>query len=98
VVAMKRLILICVLCGLLLPSAYGETISHTFSDGAKYVGEVMNGRQHGQDTHTSADGDKYVGEWKETIFGQARHTTRTVMSLLPIQMVSRNLPTNARHL
>ena len=37
---MNRLILIFVLCGLLLPSAYGETISRTFANGDKYVGEV----------------------------------------------------------
>jgi len=29
-----------------------ETISHTFSDGSKYVGEVKGGKIHGQGTYT----------------------------------------------
>ena len=62
---MKRLILIFVLCGLLLPTAYGETISHTFPDGSKYVGEVKGNNMHGQGTYTWADGEKYVGEYKD---------------------------------
>jgi len=62
---MKRLILIFVLCGLFLPTAYGKTISHTFASGNKYVGEVKNGKQHGQGTFTWADGRKFVGEWKD---------------------------------
>ncbi len=62
---MKRLILIFVLCGLLLPSAYGETISYTLSSGAKYVGEVKNGKMHGQGTYTFASGNKYVGQFKD---------------------------------
>ena len=61
---MKRLILIFVLCGLLLPSAYGETISHTFDNGDKYVGEVKDGKTHGQGTYTWADGRHLLGEWK----------------------------------
>ena len=61
---MKRLILIFVLFGFLLPSAYGETISHTYPNGDKYVGEVMNGTMHGKGIYTWADGTKYGGEWK----------------------------------
>ena len=66
---MKRLILIFVLCGLFLPSAYGETISHTFPDGSKYVGEVKisngTGKLHGQGTYTHFSGAKYVGEYRD---------------------------------
>ena len=76
---MKRLIFIFVLCGLLLPSAYGdfgdallqvmsesgEEITVRFSSGDKYVGQVKNGKQHGQGTYTWANGNKYVGEWKD---------------------------------
>jgi hypothetical protein len=46
-------------------SAYGETISHTFDNGDKYVGEVKNGTMHGQGTYTWADDNKYVGDWKD---------------------------------
>ena len=42
-----------------------ETISHTFSDGSKYVGEVKNGKMHGQGTYTYKNGDKSVGEYKD---------------------------------
>ena len=34
------------------------------ADGAKYVGEWRDDKQHGQGTHTFADGDKYVGEFR----------------------------------
>mgnify|MGYP002173165235 CR=1 FL=1 len=72
---MKRLILIFVLCGLLLPSAYGRTISHTYSNGATYVGEVKGGKKHGQGTYTTAGGPKYVGEWKDgKAHGQGTYT------------------------
>ena len=45
---MKRLILIFVVCGLLLPSAYEDTISKPFANGSKDVGEVKNGMPYGQ--------------------------------------------------
>ena len=45
---MKQLVLIFFLCGVLLPSAYGETISKTFANGSKDVGEVKNGMPYGQ--------------------------------------------------
>jgi len=57
---MKRLILVFALCGLLLPSAYGETIS--FKEGT-YVGDVAGGVPHGHGTYTSSDGYKYVGQY-----------------------------------
>ena len=47
-------------------SAYGETITHTFDNGDKYVGEVKNGKMHGQGTYTWPDGNKYVGEWQDS--------------------------------
>ena len=59
--SMKRLLPI-----LLLVFSVGvgaETISHTFPSGDKYVGEVKNGKFHGQGTYTWVDGKKYVGEW-----------------------------------
>ena len=39
--------------------------THSFVDGATYVGEYKDGRRHGQGTMTFANGDKYVGEWKD---------------------------------
>ena len=47
----------------------------TWSDGAKYVGEYKDGKQHGQGTYTKVNGDKYVGEWKdEKLHGQGTYT------------------------
>ena len=37
----------------------------TFADGAKYVGEYKDDKNHGQGTYTFPDGAKYVGEWKD---------------------------------
>ena len=80
---MKRLILIFVLCGLLLPSAYGETISYTFPSGNKYVGEVKisngTGKKHGQGTlifgKGEFEGNQYDGEFKDDKkHGQGTHT------------------------
>ena len=45
---MRQLIFIFALCGLLVPSAYGDTISKPFVNGFKDVGEVKNGRPYGQ--------------------------------------------------
>ena len=60
---MKRLFVILLFC-ILVPSAYGETITHF--DGGEYVGEVSSiGLKHGLGTYTYADGSKYVGEWKD---------------------------------
>ncbi len=42
-----------------------ETISHTFSDGSKYVGAVKKGKIHGHGTYTYANGAKSVGEYKD---------------------------------
>jgi len=39
--------------------------THIFAkSGNKYVGELRNGKKHGQGTYTYADGDKYVGEFR----------------------------------
>ena len=37
----------------------------TFHNGDKYVGELKDGKRHGQGTFTSTDGSKYVGEYKD---------------------------------
>lgn len=37
----------------------------TFTNGAKYIGEVKNGQPEGQGTVNYTDGGKYVGEWVE---------------------------------
>ncbi len=60
---MKGLFAIAVLCGFLVPCAYGETFN--YDNGDKYVGDVVNGLPHGQGTYTRSNGDKYVGEWKD---------------------------------
>ena len=45
---MRQLIFIFSLCGLLVPSVYGDTISKPFANGFKDVGEVKNGMPYGQ--------------------------------------------------
>ncbi|MDC0039090.1 trypsin-like peptidase domain-containing protein [Gammaproteobacteria bacterium] len=60
---MKRLLPILLL--LFSVGVGAETISHTFSSGLKYVGEVKNRKIHGQGTMTWPSGTKYVGEWKD---------------------------------
>lgn len=37
----------------------------SFSDGSKYVGNIVNGMKNGQGTYTWPDGNKYVGEFKD---------------------------------
>ena len=62
---MKRLFAILLFC-VLVPCVYGETITHTFDNGDRYVGEAKNGNLHGQGTYTWANGTKYVGEFKNS--------------------------------
>ena len=46
-----------------LPNEEDER-THTFANGAKYVGAFKDGLMHGQGTLTSANGEKSVGEFK----------------------------------
>jgi hypothetical protein len=49
--------------------------TYTHPDGAKYVGEWKDGKEHGLGTYTYPDGAKYVGEWKDgKEHGQGTHT------------------------
>ena len=59
---MKRLFAI-VLIFVLVPYAYGETIN--YDNGDKYVGEVRNGKPHGQGIFSFRGGQKYFGEFKD---------------------------------
>jgi tetratricopeptide (TPR) repeat protein len=36
-----------------------------YPDGGKYVGDVVNGKRHGQGTFTWPNGHRYEGEWKD---------------------------------
>jgi hypothetical protein len=38
-----------------------------FRDGSKYVGELRDGKPHGQGTYTFPSGEKYEGEWRDGI-------------------------------
>ena len=61
---MKRLLFLLLATTLLVGSyAYGETLQYR---GGTYIGEVVDGRPHGQGTWTHPDGNKYVGEWKDS--------------------------------
>lgn len=60
---MKRLFALVFLCGFLITNAYGEIINYT--DGSKYVGELRNGKRHGQGVYTDVSGYEYAGEWTD---------------------------------
>ena len=42
-----------------------KTETLTYPDGSKYVGQVKDGKAHGQGTRTYTDGRKYAGKWKD---------------------------------
>ena len=42
----------------------GEQV-YTFSNGAKYVGAIRNGKMHGFGSYEDPSGSKYSGDWKE---------------------------------
>ena len=49
--------------------------TYTWPNGSKYVGELINGKPHGQGTQTIIDGAVYVGEFKNGLrHGQGTYT------------------------
>jgi len=48
---------------------YRRTITYkiTYEDGSKYIGNILDGKRHGQGTYIWPSGDKYVGEWINNI-------------------------------
>lgn len=40
------------------------TYKITYADGSKYIGDILDGKRHGQGTYTWADGRKYVGAFE----------------------------------
>ena len=36
----------------------------TYEGGSKYIGDIVDGKRHGQGTYIWPSGDKYVGEWR----------------------------------
>ena len=44
----------------------------TSEDGDKYVGEIKDGKKHGQGTFTFADGSVVEGIWKDGVFKYAQ--------------------------
>ena len=63
---MKRLLSIVLFC-VLVPCVYGETITHTFDNGDRYVGEFKFGNFHGQGIYTFRDGEKIIGNFNKPI-------------------------------
>mgnify|MGYP006092707459 FL=1 len=54
-----------------------ETLT-TYADGSKYVGEVKDGKPHGQGEHIDSRGSKYVGGYKTGLWhGQGEMTHHT---------------------
>jgi hypothetical protein len=44
---------------------YQRKITYTITcdDGSRYIGDILDGKRHGQGTYIWPNGDKYVGEW-----------------------------------
>jgi hypothetical protein len=40
------------------------TYNITYADGSKYIGDILDGKRHGQGTYTWPDGRKYVGAFE----------------------------------
>lgn len=36
----------------------------TYKDGSKYIGDILDGKRHGQGTYSWPSGEQYVGEWR----------------------------------
>jgi hypothetical protein len=61
----RKLFAIVLLCGFLIPCAYGELITLRYGNGDWYIGEVFKGLPHGRGILTSPRGKRYIGEWKD---------------------------------
>ena len=55
----------CVLSSALKPIAAAETITQTFANADRYVGEIQNGQFHGQGTYFFSNGNEYEGAFHE---------------------------------
>jgi len=65
---MKKIILLCAIFSLLTGIAIAKDGTLTFPDGSKYVGQVKDGKPHGQGTLTFPGGYKYEGQFKNGAF------------------------------
>lgn len=65
----------CRFCGMQQNQPGSANVDAALPDGAKYVGELRDGKRHGQGTLTWPNGMKYVGEFKDDKFhGQGTYT------------------------
>ena len=48
------------------------------SDKVEYVGDLKDGKPHGQGTITYEDGGKYEGEWKEVERNSSKQTHQII--------------------
>ena len=55
----------CVLLSVLKPIAAAETITQTFANADRYVGEIQNDQFHGQGTYFFSNGNEYEGAFHE---------------------------------
>ena len=51
----------------------------TSEDGDKYVGEIKDGKKHGQGTFTFADGSVVEGIWKDGVFKYAQKASTLLL-------------------
>jgi hypothetical protein len=54
-----------VLLSALKPITAAETITQTFANADRYVGEIQNGQFHGQGTYFFSNGNEYEGAFHE---------------------------------
>ena len=58
-----------------LDNAGNDFGTYEYGEGDKYIGEVINGKPHGEGTYLYANGDKYVGEFvNDKRHGQGTYT------------------------
>ncbi len=55
----------CVLLTIFKPIAAVETITQTFANADRYVGEMQNGQFHGQGAYFFSNGNEYEGTFHE---------------------------------
>jgi hypothetical protein len=66
------IVVVCISCGILFLTAIGcglEQGTYTYADGSEYVGQLKNGKPHGQGTKIEFTGSgEYVGQFKDGKF------------------------------
>ncbi len=55
----------CLVLDALIPVTAAETITQTFANADRYVGQIQNGHFHGQGTYFFSNGNEYEGTFRK---------------------------------